>query len=564
MNVLSSSSAARGHVRLFVLIYAVLVMGVLPTFAQDTTYTDPAGHFTTTIPNGWTDQSTAEYGLFTSSGVSLYLLSVDEGDVQVAIDAAIAIATPQLATTTATPAGEFPTPSGTWSQFIYIASDAAGTAVAQSNGSVTVVLIAVGDSISTVQALLGELNGVIASINFEGGGTITNEAEVDTTDSAPMPTTQVEITFPELTGAYDVGRAVYLWTDDSREEAYTPDEGDSRVVSVWVWYPAAPTPDSEIAPYLTEGMSTLFQQQFGLDTSGVHIHAYESAPVLPAPSGYPVVVFSHGNGMNSAFYASMLEEIASYGYVVVGIDHTYNALFTTEANGQVIPALPDALDQSDDDFATRIADVTFVLDQLPAVNNSDDLLMGSLDLDHIGFIGHSFGGATLAEVCRMDARCNSVIVIDVPLQGEVAVSGLSQPIMLLDTERIDGAAFAQETEAVTGQPVPDYIPGVIDDINTFRDTTAAMLLGMSPDAYRVIIDGTRHNSYSDIPLLATGDPTLLFFVGGIAGIDAERGQRVISDYVLAFFDTYLKGDANSLLDGTSPDYPEVTIAHGER
>lgn len=275
-----------------------------------------------------------------------------------------------------------------------------------------------------------------------------------------------------------------------------------------------------------------------------------------------MLIFSHGNGMNSAFYTALLEEIASYGYIVVGIDHTYNALLTTLPDGQVISATPEAVDQSEDDFIIRLADVSFVIDQLAEVNTHDDLLKGSLDLAHLGLIGHSFGGATMAEACRMDSRCQAVIVIDVPLQGEVAEIGLTQPIMLLDAELLSGEQYIKEVEALMGQPAPEGMAAVWDSYNVFRDNTAALLLGASSDAYRVVINGTRHNSFTDLALLVEIQPALRLNVG-MATIETERGLRVMNDYIQAFFDTYLKGEVSPLLEGAAADYPEVIFERGE-
>ena len=41
-------------------------------------------------------------------------------------------------------------------------------------------------------------------------------------------------------------------------------------------------------------------------------------------------------------------------------------------------------------------------------------------------------------------------------------------------------------------------------------------------------------------------------VGTLGPIDRERGMRVISDLVAAFFDLHLKGKRQAILDGKSP------------
>ena len=545
------------------LLLTLMVTGLFPALAQETVYRDPAGLFTATIPAGWSDESTAEYGLFTQSGVSIYLISVEGDDVQASIDSAVARLAPDYVDAAQTPMGEFSAPSGTWTQIIYsLPGGQVGNAVAQSNGSATVVLLVTADSMAAMQAILSDANAILASVSIAGVSVSTAAPE---TEAPSMPPAQGEITFPELTGSYPVGRVDYLWSDDSRDETNTPAEGDPRMMRVWIWYPAAPDADSETAPYLPDAMSAVFQQLTGISPDAVHSHAYDAPPALASESGYPVVVFAPGDGYNAAFSASLLEEIASHGYIVVSMDHAYNSYLTTLPDGEVIKRPSDELNETDEDFATRIADVEFVIDQLAQVNSSDAILTDSLDLDHLGIWGHSFGGQTAGEICRTDARCKAVVISDVPLRGESAQTGVPQPIMLFDAEIVSGEQWVQEQEALAGQTMPDaqLVVDFMNNRNVERDTTAAMLLANSADAYRVGISGARHNNFTDMPLLALIQPALLPQMGGIASIDALRGQRVISDYLLAFFDTYLKGEPAPLLDGASADYPEVSFERGQ-
>jgi hypothetical protein len=45
---------------------------------------------------------------------------------------------------------------------------------------------------------------------------------------------------------------------------------------------------------------------------------------------------------------------------------------------------------------------------------------------------------------------------------------------------------------------------------------------------------------------------------GLKGpLDGQRALRVIDDYALAFFNQALKGEPSLLLEGPSPDYPEI-------
>jgi len=77
---------------------------------------------------------------------------------------------------------------------------------------------------------------------------------------------------------------------------------------------------------------------------------------------------------------------------------------------------------------------------------------------------------------------------------------------------------------------------------------------MRGPAYNLVFDGFGHMDFTDFTLypgIASPDPYL------IGGVEGSRAAQVINAYLLAFFDQYLKGEASSLLDGPSSDYPEV-------
>jgi dienelactone hydrolase len=403
---------------------------------------------------------------------------------------------------------------------------------------------------------VNDAHAVIIGVEFAG------EADVavtlaPTATLAPLPTTAV--TFPELTGPYAVGRIIYTWVDDSRDETYSDTAGDKRTLTIWAWYPAEPAADALPAPYLPDAMSEALKPILNINAPKVSSHAYADAPVSAAQATYPVLVFSHGNQSNSAFSTAMLEELASDGYIIFGIDHTYNARLTTLPDGNVIRAIEAATPETAETLAVRVADVRFVLDQLDKLDASTDPLAGRLDLEHLGLMGHSYGGATVAEACRQDERCKAVAVMDVPLRGEVASVGLSQPILLLDSEKLTSEQYIKEAEALIGKPAPFGAKELIETTFTERAAAAATAIATSSAGYHLNINGTRHGSFTDIAFLLQQQPALQANLGGFTSITAERSWRVSSDYLLAFFGKHLRGEATPLLDGPDADYPEVVF-----
>ena len=90
-----------------------------------------------------------------------------------------------------------------------------------------------------------------------------------------------EVSLPEPTGPYAVGRASYDWVDSSREETFTKKEGDKRELMAFVWYPAEkPAPDTEPAAYLPGKWGEERQKEFG----SWSFLASALAPSAPTPS----------------------------------------------------------------------------------------------------------------------------------------------------------------------------------------------------------------------------------------------------------------------------------------
>jgi predicted dienelactone hydrolase len=179
-------------------------------------------------------------------------------------------------------------------------------------------------------------------------------------------------------------------------------------------------------------------------------------------------------------------------------------------------------------------DVLFVMDQLGKLNTTPgNLLSGHLDLTRLGVFGHSFGGATAAQVCHLDARCKAGIDIDGDLFGDVVQTGLDTPFMVIQH---------------------DWGTCSASDCLAFRHEIQAILRTVPPDRrYEITVKGTEHFNFSDYAVYFS----LLRTFGQLGSIDGTRGVQITRAYVRAFFDTYLNNAPSSLLQGSTSAYPEV-------
>ena len=80
------------------------------------------------------------------------------------------------------------------------------------------------------------------------------------------------------------------------------------------------------------------------------------------------------------------------------------------------------------------------------------------------------------------------------------------------------------------------------------------------DVYNITVRGSMHVDFSDITVFS---PVLKYFRPP-GRIDGHKMLKIMNAYTLAFFNKYLKEIDSPLLDGPSPDFPEVIIKTGKQ
>ncbi|MEV0627580.1 alpha/beta hydrolase family protein [Nonomuraea wenchangensis] len=349
--------------------------------------------------------------------------------------------------------------------------------------------------------------------------------------AVPSATPTSPATLPAPTGAHRVGTTVLYLKDASRPDPWNLD-ADARELKVTLWYPTEQR-DGRRAAYMTPKESQLTLRGLGVagvpdDTlSRTRTNAVEDA----APTGrkLPLVVLSPGFTKPMSTLTSLAEDLASRGYVVAGIDHTYESYATTLPGGRVAECLACDSD-TDPGFGTglvagRAADVSFVLDQLPARWDGSD----RIDRSRIAMVGQSIGGAgTLATMVK-DSRVRAGIDMDGTTYARIPKRGLSRPFMFLGS--------------------PQHVPGGRD---TSWERDWKLLTGWKR---WLVLSGAEHQSFTDGPLLSGA----LGVTPPSGVLPAARAAELTRSYVAAFLDQHLKGERQPLLDKPSARHPEVTF-----
>jgi len=352
-------------------------------------------------------------------------------------------------------------------------------------------------------------------------------------------------------GPFTVGTRIYELVDDSRRELYSGQE-EARRFAIQVWYPSEADSSSERAPWMNDAKiyapaiaNQIDMPSFFLDHLAlVKIPAFKETKVAKSSEPLPVILFSHGwNGFNAQNTSQALE-LASHGYVVVGVQHTYGAVITVFPNGDVAlnnpSALPDGKPTDEYEAAAHIlsdqwaGDLSYSLDFLKSKNaDSTSPFFGKLHLNLVGVYGHSTGGGAAIQFCNTDPRCIALLGMDPfmrPVSYEVIDSGVAQPSFFMFSQEWAGDLDSRNNELFNR-----FYPHVEQSFGV------------------IAIDGTAHYDFADLPLLTPLAPQL-----GLKGpINGKLVTTIVNDYLLSFFNATLKGGQ---FDNSSR-YSEVKKIH---
>lgn len=386
---------------------------------------------------------------------------------------------------------------------------------------------------------------------------------------------------PAPSGPHSVGCRYFHLLDEDRPDLISPDPHDYRAISLRVWYPAEPGPRDEPIPlsdgrliegYVREGV---FDPAILTEWAMEPTHSYRNAEPARTETPFPVILYSSSGVMNANTFLS--EELASHGYVVFSIGHPYWCEFYYDAEGQSIPFdksneyyqqlwaeegsseairtksritlaksiedQPDLYEDLNRAMPTEVSDlrlwgedIRFVIDQLKEMNSSAGFFKGTLDVNRVGLMGYSKGGAAAGQYClAADDRVKAGINLGGFMFGDIVKKDLQKPFLII--EHIEPWA-------------PD---GRIGELFLERAQS---------DTYAVWIRDALHGNFCDLSVAKK-----YFRQDGILGpIDGERFLRIMKYYVLAFFDKHVKSVPGSVIEDLSFTYPEVEFdsrtAHG--
>lgn len=401
---------------------------------------------------------------------------------------------------------------------------------------------------------LGPEGSCTITVTFRPTGTMTRSAVMSITDTStdsPQQVTlvgsgkqrpridaamrsalteEVVVTAPMPTGSDAVGTRMLTLTDSGRLDPYLMN-GTKRELLVRFWYPAIPGQSCRLAEYTSPAVWSYFSRLAGVSLPQVKTNS--CAEALVAPGVHPVVVFTPGYTATFTDYTFLFEDLASRGYVVASVDHTYEATAVEFPGGKFVESMMGSHlaktlrgDDQSISFAVyvRIGDLRFVVNELARLNlRGNGPFAGSLDLSRIAVAGHSVGGMSAFLSAEHDSRWKSAVLLDTDVPPELAFA-TRKPMLVLNAGREKWTA---------------------GDCHLWASLQGPRLA--------VNLVGSEHIAASDAVWLARN-------AVATGNMRPEQTVAAVRDYVAAFLDAHLRGSAHEhLLSGSSTDYPDVVV-----
>ena len=246
---------------------------------------------------------------------------------------------------------------------------------------------------------------------------------------------------PRPTGRYAVGRRAFYVLDSARADSQAIRTDGRREFMLLVWYPASGgsqhgawirAAGADSAASDLHALSRRSVAQPSLDDVRRTVRetsswSRDSVDVASDGAPFPVLVFSPGNVTLPDFYATLAEEMASWGYIVIGHVPTGYSRNVVLPDGRVFPR------RSYRDLGPWLGDLRYICDHLSAWDRDPNHpLHGRMDTLRVGIYGHS-GGANAAEmIAASDARVRALVALDPGVTPESCATAKATLLLVAD------------------------------------------------------------------------------------------------------------------------------------
>ncbi|KAM5344502.1 hypothetical protein ACJ41O_013038 [Fusarium nematophilum] len=362
---------------------------------------------------------------------------------------------------------------------------------------------------------------------------------------------------PPPPGPYAVAVKHIELVDPSRIDPFAPEANTKRrtVASAYLPVDARYGCKAQVVPYmppltasvfgkvgesmgLPQGVLENFEMEF-CDISTVNLDGSHRARME-----FPVAVFSPGFRGTRLLYGALARSLASLGYIVMTLDHTYETFVVEFPDGSVEYATNPSSNETVtlSQLEVRSGDESFLISQLFNATVTDSLFTnfpGTFNPHKVAVYGHSFGGATAAATAQRDPRVIGGLNFDGTVYGPVSRQGFKgKPFLLVGNSATRSVGWDEFYEKVDAAKM------------------------------ELAVRDTQHYAFMDLPLLLTvyqvppeSQPAVDQVIGKL---DGRKVEKAVNEIMVGLLELLFKNETeplrtvgrNSDIDVLHSDLPE--------
>jgi predicted dienelactone hydrolase len=384
---------------------------------------------------------------------------------------------------------------------------------------------------------------------------------------------------PKPVGSQAVGIKYFHLVDEKLNDPFLDKSTKKRELMVKVYYPAMKDSTKPYdlffhSPELLKIFAGFYHMPNFIfnHLNLIKTNSKEDLQLSDKEQSYPVILFSHGAGTSMEVQTSQCEDLASQGYIVVAIDHTYASA------GTVFPDRIVSQSEATTDFNTpepaeiitqiMADDSKFVMDKLEEMNEGkmNTIFKEKLNLDKIGVIGHSVGGAVAYNLANNDSRVKAAIDLD----GIVFIKPKENmaPFLMLANDKYHIQAIQNR------EPLMDKFEDMTEEDQKFtrsvygseeaykeaynkaKENISGLANVVKTSGNLFTIEGSDHMKFTDIGLfIGISKLRERIDIGGKT--EPARCLEITKSVTTKFFDQHLKDKNKNSLETLDEKYPEL-------
>lgn len=334
----------------------------------------------------------------------------------------------------------------------------------------------------------------------------------------------------------NIGRFVHVFYDRSRGDFDSSDMGRSIIISLF--YPAETNAESPtVSSYARlfdpcAEMALASLKEMGADEEhikSIGIPVVNQAEPMYTAEKRPVILYVPAFGIVRDMYMFQIENLVKQGFIVVTIGATDESMFSIYPDGRFIrqAGKMSSIESTDtvlwdELLQTRVEDILYTAAHLQELESCFSSPL--MDMERIGLVGHSLGGAAVFEAVKRKADFRAAILLDPSFHLLHLQEGadIATPFLVMRQEKCTHEELKPQFSEVILNPFVDGYEGLYYYLSGYKSCLK--------------VEGANHMTFSDVPLL--------FKEGEVSQV-----QRTISRYVTSFLREYVSNKLHEYQGG---------------